>query len=130
MPFFAEQIRQRLTEFAAKWGGYQGSERAEAQTFLNELLACYGVDRMEAGARFEEPTAGKFVDMVWPGVCLVEMKRPSEAGHLEHHRQQALGAYGWPASIAEDLSEANRYLLKLNREIAAGEVDYNSFGPG
>ncbi len=28
--------------------------------------------------------------MIWPGVCIVEMKRPSEAGHLEAHRKQAL----------------------------------------
>ena len=91
MPHSAEQIRHALSEFAAKWGGYQGSERAEAQTFLNELLACYGVDRQGVGARFEEPSAGKFVDMVWPGVCLVEMKRPSEAAKLDQHREQALG---------------------------------------
>ncbi len=43
-----DEIRRRLAEFAAHWGGYHGSERAEAQTFLNELLACYGVDRQAA----------------------------------------------------------------------------------
>lgn len=91
MSAFSEQIRHRLTELAAQWGGYQGSERAEAQTFLNELLACYGVDRKAVGARFEEPTGSKFVDMVWPNVCIVEMKRPSEAGNLKKHREQALG---------------------------------------
>jgi hypothetical protein len=39
VPLSAEEIRRRLGEFAARWGGYQGSERAEAQTFLGELLA-------------------------------------------------------------------------------------------
>ncbi|MGH9920565.1 MAG: DNA methyltransferase, partial [Nitrososphaerales archaeon] len=77
-------------EFAARWGGYQGSERAEAQTFLNELLACYGVDRQAAGARFEEHRAGGFMDLFWPRVCIVEMKRPSEATRLAQHRAQAL----------------------------------------
>jgi len=28
-----EEIRRNLTEFAADWGGYQGTEKAEAQTF-------------------------------------------------------------------------------------------------
>jgi hypothetical protein len=85
-----EEIRHQLGEFAVKWGGYVGSERAEAQTFLTQLLACYGTDREGVGAKFEEPTAGKFMDMIWPGVCIVEMKRPSEAGKLDQHRHQAL----------------------------------------
>ncbi|MDQ3934648.1 MAG: N-6 DNA methylase [Actinomycetota bacterium] len=77
-------------EFAASWGGYQGGERQEAQTFLNDLLACYGTDRRGVGARFEERAGTGFMDMIWPGVCIVEMKRPSEAGRLEAHRGQAL----------------------------------------
>lgn len=96
-----EEIRRNLAEFAARWGGYSGSERAEAQTFLTQLLACYGTDRQEVGARFEDPTAGGgFMDMVWPRVCIFEMKRPSEAGRLEQHREQALAYWrdsGTPA---------------------------------
>lgn len=90
MPPSTEEIRHRLGEFAAKWGGYEGSEQAEAQTFLTQLLACYGADREAVGAKFEEPTGTKFMDMIWPGVCIVEMKRPSEAGKLSQHRKQAL----------------------------------------
>jgi hypothetical protein len=85
-----EEIRRRLREFAAQWGGYRGSERAEAQTFLNGLLECYGTSRREAGVRFEEAQDGGFIDMVWPGVCIFEMKRPSEADRLDAHRAQAL----------------------------------------
>lgn len=91
MALDTEETRGRLTEFAARWGGYQGTESGEAQTFLNQLLACYGVDRVGSGARFEVATRdGGFIDMIWPGVCLVEMKRPSEAGRLPAHRNQAL----------------------------------------
>ncbi len=68
-----DEIRRRLAEFAARWGGYHGSEKSEAQTFLNQLLECYGVDRLAAGARFEERTEGGFMDLFWPGVCIVEM---------------------------------------------------------
>ena len=85
-----EEIRRRLTKFAADWGGYQGTERSEAQTFCNELLDCYGTERKQV-AGFEERTgAGGFIDMIWPEVCLIEMKRPSEAAKLGDHREQAL----------------------------------------
>lgn len=50
MPLSGEEIRHRLFDFAAKWSVYDGSEREEAQTVLNELFACYGQDRQVAGA--------------------------------------------------------------------------------
>lgn len=90
MPPDEEEIRRRLKEFAARWGGYAGSERSEAQTFLNQLLDCFGVDRQAAGARFEERTGDGFMDLFWPGVCIVEMKRPSEVNRLAVHRAQAV----------------------------------------
>jgi len=98
-----DEIRRRLAEFAARWGGYDGSEVAEAQTFLNQLLECYGVDRQAAGARFEDTSAGGFMDMFWPGVCIVEMKRPREVDKLPSHRKQALDYWqrsGTPKSPA------------------------------
>ena len=103
MALQGEEIRRRLREFAAAWGGYAGSEKSEAQTFLNDLLACYGVDRRSEGARFEERTSDGFMDLFWPGVCIVEMKRPSEARRLHAHRDQMLRYWqssGTPASPA------------------------------
>lgn len=103
MALSGEEIRRRLGEFAASWGGYAGTERSEAQTFLNGLLDCYGTDRRAAGARFEERAGGGFMDLFWPGTCIVEMKRPSEAGRLADHRDQMLGYWqrsGTPASPA------------------------------
>jgi hypothetical protein len=84
-----EEIRARLTAFAARWSVYDRSERAEAQTFLNELFECYGTRRSDV-ATFEEPQSGRFLDLIWPGVCIVEMKAPSESKRLEKHRPQAL----------------------------------------
>jgi hypothetical protein len=89
VPPTGEEIRRNLVEFAQKWTVYDGSERAEAQTFLNQLFACFGTAREDV-ARFEEAQEGKFLDLVWPRVCLIEMKRPSEAGNLAAHRRQAL----------------------------------------
>lgn len=110
MALSAEQIRRRLVDFAAKWSVYEGSERAEAQTFLNELFACYGQDRQTIGARFEELQEGKFLDLIWPHVCIVEMKRPSEASRLSHHREQALSYWRGSANPERNLP-APRYVI-------------------
>ncbi|MGH3114500.1 MAG: type IIL restriction-modification enzyme MmeI, partial [Gaiellaceae bacterium] len=83
------EIQQRLTELALKWSTYEGSEKSEAQSFLTELLACYGTTRDEVGALFEVKVPSGYVDMLWPGVCLVEMKHPNEAKKLPAHKSQA-----------------------------------------
>jgi hypothetical protein len=72
------EIQEALTRFVAKWSDYTGSERAGAQTFLNELFACYGTDRSEIGARFEDFTeSAGFMDLHWPSMLIVEMKGPN-----------------------------------------------------
>lgn len=72
-----EEIQAALRAFAARWAGYTGSEKAEAQTFLNELFDCYGGNRRDLGAEFEHfVSSAGFMDLHWPGVCIVEMKAP------------------------------------------------------
>lgn len=88
MSITGEEIRHRLTGFVETWSTYEGSERAEAQTFLNELFECFGTNRQEL-ARFEDPQHGRFLDLIWDRVCIIEMKRPSEAQNLDRHRPQA-----------------------------------------
>ncbi|WP_341579343.1 DNA methyltransferase [Microbacterium schleiferi] len=74
------ELQRALTEFVRRWSGYSGSERAEAQTFLNELFAAYGSDRQSVGARFEDfRSSAGFMDLHWPGVMIVEMKAPGVA---------------------------------------------------
>jgi hypothetical protein len=86
-----EEIQANLRAFACRWAAYRGSERAEAQTFLNELFAAYGQDRRDCGALFEDPqAAGGIVDLLYPDHAIVEMKAPGEAGRLDRHRTQAL----------------------------------------
>lgn len=81
------EIQASLRTLAAKWSGYAGTERAEAQTFLNDLFACYGSDRMVVGARFEDfAMSAGFMDLHWPEVCIVEMKKPGT--HLGKAREQ------------------------------------------
>jgi len=105
--YAGQEIQANLRRFVKRWAGYAGSERAEAQTFLNELFACYGTDRQAAGVHFEEnqprPDGGRgFLDALWPGQCLIEMKRPSEAARLSAHRQQALDYWRDSADAASD----------------------------
>jgi len=105
-----EEIRRRLVEFAARWSLYDGSERAEAQTFLNELFACFGTSRLDCGARFEDPQSGRFLDLIWSPRCIIEMKRPSESGRLERHRRQALDYWRGAADSASN-RPAPRYVV-------------------
>jgi hypothetical protein len=126
-----DEIRRRLGEFASRWAGYRGSERAGAQSFLDELLRCYGVDRMAVGARFEERARGGFVDMVWPAVCIVEMKRPSEVKKLDAHRDQAfdywksIGRPGAPAPPFVVLCAFHRFVVyKPDEGWDAPRVDF------
>ena len=47
------------------------------------------------------------------------------------HRQldeAVAAAYGWPKSAAHDATESNRRLLELNKQIAAGKIEYRPFG--
>lgn len=77
MALSGPEIQANLRVFVKKWDDYAGSERSEAQTFLNELFACYGLDRYEAGAKFEDFTSSAgFMDLHWPAICIIEMKRP------------------------------------------------------
>ncbi len=107
MTLAGQEIQANLRRFVKRWSAYAGSEKAEAQTFLNELFACYGTDRQAAGVHFEEnqprPDGGRgFLDALWPGHCLIEMKRPSEAARLFAHRQQALDYWRDSADAASD----------------------------
>lgn len=96
-----QEVRDRLTRFAADWEPYSGGEREEAQTFLNELLACFGQERRQV-ASFEHFEGGTgFFDMLWPEVCLWEMKAPTEKDRLNVHRPQALSQY-WPNTGNEE----------------------------
>ena len=77
MPLSWNEIRDRATQFGKNWAGVS-SEQAEAQSFWNEFLQVFGVDRRRV-AVFEKKVA-KFsgkpgrIDLFWPGVLLAEHK--------------------------------------------------------
>ena len=98
-----EEIQGDLREFVARWPDYSGSERVEAQTFLNELIHCYGADRKAVGARFKDAhTATGIMDLHWLAACTVEMKAPHRADKLPEHRKQALDYWHSPDDAAQN----------------------------
>ena len=81
------------------------------QTFLNELFVCYGRDRRDAGAVFEDARATSgIMDLHLPGVAIIEMKSPKEAAHLDRHRAQALTYWRYSADVATE-RPAPRYVV-------------------
>lgn len=118
------EIKLALDAFVKRWSGYGGTERAEAQTLLNDLA-----------------TGGILTDAIssqkWPGdahvhVSLVNwVKGPAaftdlKALQLELDRA-VVAAYGWPESIAQDGAELVRLLTERNKEIAEGPRPYAPF---
>ncbi|MFJ6113793.1 DNA methyltransferase [Agrococcus sediminis] len=106
------EIQRDLERFVSKWRSYSGSERAEAQTFLNELYAAYGTDRTAAGAKFEDfRTSAGFMDLHQPGVLIVEMKKPGRA--LEEAAEQRR-RYWQESSDPESDVPAARWVIACN----------------
>lgn len=72
------EIRANAREFASRWEG-TSDENAESQTFWNEFLGIFGIDRKRV-ARFEaqarrESTGGRGrIDLLWPGTLVAEQK--------------------------------------------------------
>jgi hypothetical protein len=84
------EIRQRAIQFSREWSEVS-EERAEAQTFWNELFAVFGVRRRTV-ASFEEKVLsikGTYhrIDLFWKGRLLAEHKSRGES--LEKAQSQA-----------------------------------------
>ncbi len=89
------EIRDALSSVASKWADSTISEKGGAQSFLNDLVAAYtGSTVIDSGGEFERPVKrddGRgFIDMIWDGVVLFEMKAPKETPRLDTHRAQLL----------------------------------------
>jgi hypothetical protein len=85
-------IRDNAVRFVARWTG-ETRERAEAQTFWNELLGVFGVDRkrvglFEATARRASTGGRGSIDLLWPGVLAAEHKSAGKS--LADAESQAL----------------------------------------
>jgi hypothetical protein len=100
------EVRSNSFVFAARWKGVT-EERAEAQSFWNDLFAVYGMSR-QAVASFEEPIKNlkggtDRIDVFWKGVMMGEHK---SAGR----------------DLSKAASQAMNYIQSLVRERRGHEV--------
>ncbi len=87
------QIRTRAAGFVSDWRGAEGYERGEAQSFVRDLLAVYGITATRAGLyefRAKRSSSGTrgYIDALVPGVAAIEMK--SAGKDLVEAEKQAL----------------------------------------
>lgn len=73
------EIRKRAAKFVSDWKDERGEERQQAQSFVRDLLAVYGITETKAAAyehRAKRSTTGSggYIDALVPGLALVEMK--------------------------------------------------------
>lgn len=75
----SEERLRATSAFVTRWTSVS-RERAESQSFWNDLFAVLGLDRFAEGVIFEHPVtrAGSggrgYIDVFWPGRILVEQK--------------------------------------------------------
>ena len=87
------EIRSRAAQFAKNWKDAEGYERGEAQSFVRDLLAVYGITETRAALyefRAQRSSSGNrgYIDALVPGVAAIEMK---SAGHdLAEAEKQAV----------------------------------------
>ncbi len=107
MPLSWNEIKTRAARFVHDWQGAH-YERGEAQTFWNQFFDVFGVSRRRLAA-FEQAVkkhGGRqgFIDLLWPGVLLVEHKSRGE---------DLAAAYGQAVDYFPGLAEDDlpRYVL-------------------
>ncbi len=86
------EIRTNAQQFASRWEG-TSDENAESQSFWNEFLGVFGIDRkrvatFEARAKRESTGGRGRIDLLWPGTLVAEHK--SAGRDLAAAEEQAL----------------------------------------
>ncbi len=92
-PIALGEIRKRAAHFAANWRNEPGTEKQQAQDFVRELLAVYGISKRKAALYEQHATRSStggdgYIDALMPGLCIIEMK--SRGKDLAEAEQQAL----------------------------------------
>lgn len=103
------EIRANAAKFALAWKDTPGDERQDAQTFVRDLLAVYGITASKAAlyeyrAKRFSTGVGGYIDALIPGVAIVEMK---SAG------KDLIAAEAQAIDYLDDLDEAQlpRYVV-------------------
>lgn len=117
------EIESALRAFVKRWSKYAGSERAEAQTFLNELFAA-------SKTLYERRTEL----CIEHNMGLTKLYNLMDDGGFQDlkklHRildEAVASAYGWPKSAAQDADKIVKRLRDLYHQITDGKVPYTPF---
>lgn len=78
-----QRIREKAEQFVERWTRkYYVREREESQTFINEFFGIFNIDRLDSNIYFERSISksedNKRIDVLWPGVILIENKSSGE----------------------------------------------------
>ena len=78
-----ERIHKKAKEFVKRWTRkYNIRESRESQTFINEFFGIFNIDRFASNIHFEYDLSKnenkKRIDVLWPGVILIENKSSGE----------------------------------------------------
>ena len=91
------QLRSNCSKFVSEWADAPGDERQEAQSFVADLLAAFGITQRRAALyerRAKRTSTGGhgYIDALVPGTCVIEMK--SQGKDLSAAEDQALDYLG------------------------------------
>ena len=78
-----KRIHEKAREFVERWTRrYHIRESKESQTFTNEFFGIFNIDRFASNIHFEYDLSKndnrKRIDVLWPGVILIENKSSGE----------------------------------------------------
>lgn len=125
------EIRKRCARLVVEWHDEPGDERQQAQSFIRDLLAAYGVSKTKAALyekRAKRSSTGNqgYIDALVPGLCLIEMK--SAGKDLGAAERQALD---YVDALSE--AEAPRWVITSDfqtfrvLDLMAGQDDTTTF---
>jgi hypothetical protein len=95
MPLTWETIQQNATTFSKRWKNKDGRERQQAQTFVREFLAVFGInDPLQNGeGEFEYVIKGNYIDYLWKRQIAIEMKGKGKDNDLKRAFDQTREKY-------------------------------------
>ena len=111
MPLSWEAIQSNAVTFSKRWKDAR-NEKSEAQSFVRDFLAVFGVNDAAVVGRFEEQIQREsglaFMDYFWPGKIAVEMKSKGK-------------------NLKKAYSQLKDYVLHLPAEVIPGLMMVSDF---
>ena len=90
-----ETIQSNAVAFSTRWKNIAGRERQQAQTFVREFLAVFGIDDplQNGEGEFEYAIKGNYIDYLWKKQIAIEMKSKGKDNDLKQAFDQTRQKY-------------------------------------